>query len=74
MKFEIKKKEKMEIFASSFHSDPLFIFGKLGRRGAEKGVHFTAGFVHEKMEKRRNEEGEGEKRRLVSFYILSVFS
>ena len=49
-------------------------FLKRNRRmkGARKGVHFTAGFVHEKMEKRRNEEGEDEKRRMVSFYILSV--
>ena len=41
-------------------------------KGARGGVHFTAVFVHEKMKKRRNEEGEDEKRRLVSFYILSV--
>ena len=67
-----KKSGKME-FISSFSSPAHFLKRNRRMKGARGGVHFTAGFIHEKREKRRNEEGEGEKRRLVSFYILTVF-
>ena len=47
-----KKKEKNGTVHRLFYAVFSFFLQKLGRRGAEKGVHFTAVFVHEKMEKR----------------------